>query len=72
LKKIFEVYFHKLDEFILNRKLGQIYTTINFTSYSVTEVGALYGRLICGWLGVVWAWSTQPACCQPQAQCRLA
>jgi len=24
----------------------------------VTEVGALYGRLSCGWLGVVWAWST--------------
>jgi len=24
----------------------------------VTEVGALYGRLICGWLGVVGAWST--------------
>jgi len=34
-----------------------IYTTINFTRLSVTmEVGALYGRLIYGWLGVVWAW----------------
>jgi len=31
-----------------------IHSTINFTSLSVTtEVGALYGRLICGWLGVV-------------------
>jgi len=38
---------------------SRIYTTINFTRLSVTtEVGALYGRLICGWLGVVWAWST--------------
>jgi len=29
-----------------------IYTTINFTRLPVTkEVGAWYGRLICGWLG---------------------
>ena len=35
------------------------YATINFTRLLVTtEVGALYGRLICGWLGVVCAWST--------------
>jgi len=34
--------------------VGVIYTTINFTRLSVTrEVGALYGSLICGWLGVV-------------------
>jgi len=32
-----------------------IYVTINFTRLSVTtEVGALYGHFICGWLGVVW------------------
>jgi len=42
-----------------------IYTTINFTRYSVTKVGALYGRLICGWLGVVVArnfpyWASLP------------
>jgi len=38
---------------------SRIHTTINFTRLSVTtEVGALYGRPICGWLGVVWAWST--------------
>jgi len=37
-----------------------IYTAIDFTRLSVTtEVGALYGRLICGWLGVVWEWSTR-------------
>ena len=31
-----------------------IYSTINFTRLSVTtEVDALYGRLIFGWLGVV-------------------
>ena len=24
----------------------------------MTAVGAFYGRLSCGWLGVVWAWST--------------
>jgi len=36
-----------------------IYTTVNFTRLSVTtEVGALYGRLICGWLGVVVARKT--------------
>jgi len=36
-----------------------IYIIINFTRLSVTtEVGALYGHFVCGWLGVVWAWST--------------
>ena len=40
------------------QKIIYIYTTVNFTNLSVTtEVGALYGRLICGWLRVVWAWS---------------
>jgi len=40
-----------------------IYTTINFTRLSVTtEVGALYWRLICGCLGVVWAWSSARGC----------
>jgi len=34
-----------------------IYTTIKSTRLSVTaEVGALYGCLIYGWLGVVIAW----------------
>jgi len=41
--------------------MNVIYSTINFTRLSVTtEVGALYGygRRICGWLGMVWAWSS--------------
>jgi len=40
---------------------GTIYTAINFTRLSVTtEVGALCGRLICGWLGVVVARKADP------------
>jgi len=39
--------------------MNGIYTTINFTRLSVTtEVDALYGRHICSWLGMVWAWSS--------------
>ena len=45
------------------RRATHIYTTINFTRLSVTtEVGALYGCLICGWLGVVAAWKADLNC----------
>jgi len=49
--------------------MSEIYTTINFTSelrnVSMTEVGALSAA---GMVDMLWY---QPACCQPQAQCRL-
>jgi len=56
-------YWKNLDFLSLHPEIHNqyIYTTtgINFTNLSVTtEMGALYGRLICGWLGVVVARKT--------------